>query len=222
MKAFLFLTIIFILTVFMTCNQTSQRKLDKKIQFETTDQNVTHGIPINQMQLNKKTDGNVLMIKDTNQYSKSFVNNLIELSKSYPSLILISDTLFYIDNNKMEFAEPLPTDLPLNKVVEFKADKEIGNYLIKLKRRNYTDINYELIINDSITKSGIGKLHGSFFFGVESEEDEKLGTGILLRNYLDSLNQFAQLKVEIGSGKRVVLYMTVKNYCLDRIVFRER
>jgi len=111
--------------------------------------------------------------------------------------------------------------LPLNRIVVYKSQDGKDEYTLRLTRISYTSIKYELWINDSIIKTGSGSLHGSFFFAAEQEADNKENNVVSCNQYIDSINHFMSIKVEIGTGERVVLYLSNDEYHFDGMIFRK-
>jgi len=132
----------------------------------------------------------------------------------YDSLKIIDDTLYtstvHSNGRKLIhslFRDPLPAELPLNKVVPFKAEQEGKKYVLNLKRVNYTDIEFEFKMNGQTIKTGRAILPGYYILGAECGPDEN-GVGYcsnqyFYKEYFNNTVCQVRLTVEIKSGKRV-------------------
>ena len=168
----------------------------------------------NQRQINEWIKGKKLYIRDSSLYSPSFINDLRQLYSQYDSLKVIDDTLYissvHSNGRKLIHAldsYPLPAELPLDKVVHYKAEQEGKKYILNLKRINYTDIEFEFKMNGQTIKSGRTILPGYYILGAECGPDEN-GVGYCSNQYF-SKEHFnkpdctVRLTVEIKSRKRV-------------------
>ena len=174
----------------------------------------------NQRQINEWIKGKKLYIKDSSLYSPSFINDLRLMYAEYDSLKIIDDTLYTyaVQSNGRKpihslFRNPLPAELPLNKVVPFKVEQEGKKYVLNLKRVNYTDVEFEFKMNGQAIKIGRAILSGYYILGAECGPDEN-GVGYCSNQYFskDHFNKSdctVRLTVEIKSGKRV----SFENYC---------
>lgn len=158
--------------------------------------------------------GRKLYIKDSTRYASSFINDLREICPSTDSIIVLDDRLYVYEKNYDEnriihskYAFPLPAELPLNKAATYKADQEGSKYELKLIRTNYTDIQYELKINDQVKKSGQVMLLGNYFFGAECGPDHKgaeyCSNQYFSQGFYDKSDCYIRLTIEIKSGERV-------------------
>jgi hypothetical protein len=153
--------------------------------------------------------GKVFIVKDSTKYSQTFIKELKKLNPSFESITLADEKIFissssftgtkYINNLDTVL---IPIELPLNKVVIYKAEKDGKNYILSLRRINYTNIEYELRINASIIKSGQVILNTGYILGMETEEDEN-GSAYGVIQYLEENDCWTSLGIEINSGKRV-------------------
>jgi len=132
----------------------------------------------------------------------------------FDSLKVIDDTLYissvHSNGRKLIHAldsYPLPAELPLNKVVHYKAEQEGKKYVLNLKRVNYTDIEFEFIMNGQTIKTGRAILPGYYILGAECGPDENgvwyCSNQYFYREYFNITVSQVRLTVEIKSGKRV-------------------
>ena len=159
--------------------------------------------------------GKRLIIKDTTQYSASFIKGLKEQYKGYEELRLKDDSLIIIyqmNNSRRDTIVlnkfTIPTNLELNKEVVFSKREKDKSFTMVLKRTNYTNMEYQLKKEGKTIKSGIAQLGDSFYFGAEIDIDEK-GTEIHSRQYIDIDNTI--IKIEIEQGKIASI-----TYCVDQ------
>ena len=174
----------------------------------------------NQRQINEWIKGKKLYIRDSSLYSPSFINDLRQLYSQYDSLKIIDDTLYTstVQSNGRKlihdlFRYPLPTELPLNKIIPFKAEKEGEKYVLNLKRVNYTDIEFEFIMNGQTLKTGRAILSGYYILGAECGPDENgveyCSNQYFSKEYFNKSDCQVRLTVQIKSGKRV----SFEDYC---------
>jgi len=108
-------------------------------------------------------------IKDTSQYSQTSLNDLYNICKIDQQLIyvsIINDKLTCIRKKKASdgatyfdaTVETIPTALPLSKTVYYNAIDKGKSYRLGLTRNNYTDIEYDLKVNDSTKFKGIAAI----------------------------------------------------------------
>lgn len=165
-------------------------------------------------QLDTLIFGKRLVIKDTTQYSASFVNDLKQ-SKGYETLKVIDDSLFYTyrPNTKPETLVTdkyaIPTNLEQNKEAVFLTKLRGNTFTLILKRTNYTNIKYQLKQDEKTIKSGVAMLQDSFYFGAENTIDEK-GERIFLNQYIDKKGSETYIKIEIEHAERASVA-----YCVD-------
>lgn len=150
--------------------------------------------------------GKWLVVGDTTQYGASFLHELREVSSEYDTLKVAGDSLFiwykplHKPDTTVRYSYWIPTKLELNREIAFSTTQEGQNYLLTLKRTNYTDLSYQLSHEGQSVKAGIASLQGSFFFGAETDENEK-GEMIFLNQYIDQSNGGTIIKVEIEEAK---------------------
>jgi len=161
-----------------------------------------------QMQINQIVKGKVFMVKDTSKYSPKFLNDLRDLYPEYDTLILKDDKIITMSRpfNGMKYVPMqhttiIPSGLPLNIFVKYKAEIENKKYDLALKRINYTNIEYDLKINDSSIRTGQVILPGGFILGAETDEDAN-GYAYGVIQYLDDTDCWTSLRIEIDSGVR--------------------
>lgn len=212
MKKIISLMVFFLGTLVANSQTSSIVKTFEKDTFKTAD--LRNEALKNKRQINQMITGKLFYVKDSALYSSSFIQDLRRICPSMDSLKLLDDTLYVADKytiGKKPFssftAEPLPTELPINKVVIYKAEKEQRKYLLKLKRVSYTGIEFELFLDDQSIRKGLAIMSGDFFLGSECGPDENgkeyCATQYLTKEKSAISDCYVRLTVEEKSGKRV-------------------
>lgn len=191
----------------------SNNKNDLKKIVETVDsikitQDRKEDFSIKEMQIVQIGMGKVLIVKDSSKYSQKFLDELRDLSPEYDTLILKDDNIILLsrlfngkDNISRLDTIKIPQNLPLNIHVIYQAERENKKYSLILKRVNYTNVEYELEINDLAIRMGQVILSGGFILGAETYEDEN-GFTYGVTAYFDNSDCLASLTIEIDSAKR--------------------
>lgn len=169
--------------------------------------------------LDTTISGKRLIVKDTTQYSPSFIKGLKDgLKDGYvgdESIRVSDDSLIirYRMNNSRRDTMVLnkftiPTNLELNKEIVFTTKNKDKSFTLILKRTNYTNIEYKLKKETETIKSGIAILGSTFYFGAEMDDDQN-GKTIAREQYTDS--DWTELKVEIYHANNASI-----TYCIDQ------
>ena len=202
--------IFFLMLITLAC---SNNKNDLKKIVETVDsikitQDRKEDFSIKEMQIVQIGMGKVLIVKDSSKYSQKFLDELRDLSPEYDTLILKDDNIILLsrlfngkDNISRLDTIKIPQNLPLNIHVIYQAERENKKYSLILKRVNYTNVEYELEINDLAIRMGQVILSGGFILGAETYEDEN-GFTYGVTAYFDNSDCLASLTIEIDSAKR--------------------
>jgi len=149
--------------------------------------------------------GKRLLVQDTLNYSSEFISELKTLDTEYDSVKLIGE---YLIINKYDTIK-IPTELPINETIIYHANTGDTTYLLGIKRKDFTNIDYYFKVNDKLIKSGQAILPASFILGSEfSELDDD--TVIPLTQYFDKKDIWTCIKIEIGNANRVEFYMESK------------
>jgi hypothetical protein len=150
--------------------------------------------------------GKRFYVQDSSLYSPDFIVELRALDSQYDSVRLIGK---YLIINKSD-TSIIPTELPINVVVNYQAIKGDTTYRLRLKRINYTNIDYEFSVNDKLIKTGQIILPAGFIFGSEFTETDN-EDAIPLTQYFDKKGIWTCIKIEIGNAKRIDFYMQSDN-----------
>jgi hypothetical protein len=172
------------MVLFIACN-TDKPKDESKLKDSLTTQ--------------KNLEGkNNIYFQDKSLYSKEFVSELIE--KGYTSPIKVIKDHLIVEGNKVYF----PTELNLNKEYTFLATDSNQNLILKVKRINYTTLNFNFTStkNDSLVfrKTGFADLGAYFFLAAEVSEDEETGDSYGANQYNGEVDG-CELHIGIGIGK---------------------
>jgi hypothetical protein len=161
-----------------------------------------------QMQINQIVKGKVFMVKDPSKYAPKFLTDLLDLYPEYDTLILKEDKIIIMSRsfNGVKYVTQqdttiIPSGLPLNIFVKYKAEIENKKYELSLKRINYTNIEYDLKINDASIRTGQAILPGGFILGEETDEDEN-GSAYSVIQYLDDSDCWTSIRIEKDSRVR--------------------
>jgi len=170
-------------------------------------------------QLDTIISGNKLFIKDITQYDPSFIHGLVDMAKIQTSFTLVDDSLQVssiantnpdsIVNKPFSTMNLIPTNLEQNKEIRFSTKLQEKAYSLLLNRTNYTNIDYQLILDGKTIKSGTAILQDSFFFGAETQDDED-GKPMYINQYIDKTEFASYLKIEISLAERATF-----TYCTD-------
>ena len=173
--------------------------------------------------LDTTISGKRLIVKDTTQYSPSFIKGLKEGLKEgfkdgsvgYETISVSNDSLidkYRFKNSSRDtvfiYKYTIPTNLELNKEIVFTTKNKDKSFTLILKRTNYTNIEYQLKKERETIKSGIAILGSSFYFGAEMDHDQN-GKETASRQYLDS--DWTIIKVEIYQARIASIC-----YCVDQ------
>jgi hypothetical protein len=151
-------------------------------------------VDINEVPSKKKETE--LVIKSKSDYSEKFIQGLKELG--YKKLEL-KDSLLIIDSKD---------------TVTFSQTPKIGEYrvytgrqdnlaiAVTVKRINYTTVDYKIEMVEfgktSHNQTGQADIISSFFFGAESNEDERTGEGYFVTEYTDNGENNCYTHIRLG------------------------
>jgi len=111
-----------------------------------------------------------LIIKDSSKYSKEFLEYL--KSEKFGSRIELFDNDIVIDGDTSIFSD----NLKLSRTYNFYADDNDKTFILKVKKRNLTTIDFEFNSIESgqaqYSKKGEANMLSAFFLGSETNEDE--------------------------------------------------
>jgi len=174
---------------------------------------------INDKQILQNINGHKLFVKDSSQYSAPFIKELRWISPGYDSIILINDSMFVSNYNRTN-AYQLTKELPLNKTVLYKSNDE--KYFLKLKKANFTEIDFEFLIDHKLISAGETHLQGTFFFGAGECFNEVTGERYYTHEYLsknytekpdvkEKSDPTYDITLQVGSGERVVFFQQLNH-----------
>jgi hypothetical protein len=165
--------------------------------------------PKNSMEINQIVKGKVFIVKDSSKYSSEFLNELRELSSIYDTLKLIEDNVI-IKSLSGDGVTLIPSLIPLNVYVNYKAIKNDKKYILTLRRINFTNIEYALKISENTIVSGQVSLPGGFILGDETITDEN-GEVIGAIEYRANNECRTILRIDSDSGTKVSFEVLSEN-----------
>jgi hypothetical protein len=165
--------------------------------------------PKNSMEINQIVKGKVFIVKDSSKYSSEFLNELRELSSIYDTLKLIEDNVI-IKSLSGDGVTLIPSLIPLNVYVNYKAIKNHKKYILTLRRINFTNIEYALKISENTIVSGQVSLPGGFILGDETITDEN-GEVIGAIEYRANNECRTILRIDSDSGTKVSFEVLSEN-----------
>lgn len=118
------------------------------------------------------------LIKDSTNYSPNFLKEFRKYFGCFDSATLSGDSI--IVNGERKTYIKIPTDLPLDSVVLYKAKKNGKNYSLTIKRINYSTIEY--VFNG---QKGVADLQPNFYLGAEGVFEAKNGKTYGMVKYND-------------------------------------
>jgi hypothetical protein len=204
---------LFFLTIFVSCSnetitnkeQITQQKAETKSDSSTQKEK--------DVEITKSTS-TIFFIKDSSNYSPNFLKEFKGRHGFYKSVSLIDDTI--IINNDRKGCIIIPVDLPLNSVVSYKAKKDGKNYSLKVKRINYSTIEYALN-----GQKGVADLQPVFYMGAEGTFEDKNGTTYGMNKYIDySEKECKYILIGVGNiEKSTLTYCAKEGQLLTTIDF---
>lgn len=157
----------------------------------------------------------VFIVKDSSRYSSEYISDLRTLSSDFDTLLLLDDTIIIYSRpfNGHSYVESVDTTyipkIPLlNKQLIYKREVENKKYELSMRRINYSNIEYDLKINDSINKSGQLVLTAGSILGDEYEEDEE-GLMRTVIKYIDQSKCWTLVRIDEDSQE----YVSVQVIC---------
>ncbi|MCK3684305.1 hypothetical protein [Maribellus sp. YY47] len=150
--------------------------------------------------------GKRFFVQDSSVYAPEFISGLRKLDSEYDSVRLIGN---YLIINTADTSW-IPTALPLDELVNYRATRGDTVYSLGVKRISYTTIDYEFKVNDIRIKTGQVTLPAQFIFGLEFTE---IGANeaIPMVQYFDQNGIWTCIKIESGTARRIDFQMQSEN-----------
>jgi hypothetical protein len=106
----------------------------------------------------------LFIIPDSNQYSANFMRELRTKFGKFETVTLVKNKI--IINKDKKNAVLIPTDLPLNSVVNYSGDSIFQVPVsISIKRINFSTIQYEYREKEKTVQTGFAHIQPSIYFG---------------------------------------------------------
>jgi hypothetical protein len=140
-----------------------------------------------------------LWIKDSTEYSKSFLK---ELAAFAPANTRLLDSLMVLGGSDTVH---FPADPPLRKVLSFSATFHDVDLFLVLVRMNQTSIDFKLELSNAfgehIEQKGIAELSPAFYLGAEVDENSFSGNSYFSTEYTFQQDScFTVLRIGIKDG----------------------
>lgn len=150
----------------------------------------------------KQSQSTQFYIKDEKQYSETFLAEFKAKHSIYETVALIGDTI--IINNDRENIILIPTDLPLDKLVNYEESADGIKYTLEVKRINFSTLEYNYFetVNGKKKneKQGQADLEPVFYFGAEGTFEDENENVYGMNEYISSSENDCQNLIYIGVG----------------------
>lgn len=190
------LTILIGLT-FVACNNsaTDNKNISTSSDTITTVSSSTNNSTVDLQEQSDKKETEIV-VKNKADYSEKFIQGLKELG--YKKFELI-DSLLIIDNKDTVTFSQTPK-IGEQRVYTGKQDNLA--IAVTIKRINYTTVDYKIEMVEfgktSHNQTGQSDIISSFFFGAESDEDERTGEGYFVTEYIDNRENNCYTHIRLG------------------------
>ena len=199
-------------SAFVSCQTNKTEKIEgTKIEKADTTQQVTE-----QADSTNNIKGNSIFIKDSSDYSISFLNAVTE--SGIQNIALVGN-LFILEQTDTVMFPQIPK---IGEKTTLTAKKDQVAIALKIERINQTTIDYEIEMvefgNASYNYRGQADLSPHFYFGAETDESSLSGTSYLsteFSDHQDSCYTYIRLGVETESGP--YLLGKIKKNCNGKI-----
>lgn len=142
-----------------------------------------------------------IIIKNKNDYSNKFIKGLDLLDFRKIELI---DSLLILDGIDTVF---FPTKSKFGKQAVYTGIQDNLAIAITVKWVNYTTIEYRIEMTEfgktSHNQNGKAELGPSFFFGAESNDDERTGESFFVTEFTDHLENSCNTRIRLGDDGRL-------------------
>jgi hypothetical protein len=149
-------------------------------------------------------------VKDSSKYSTYFLKKLAADSVQH---YILEDSLFIVGSDTSYF----PTDIPTGRFLQLVGCRDNNCYSLRLKRINYTTVEYELAITrnwkQTTTEKGDITLGAGFYLASEIDEDHN-GNAYSSTAYYGR-GKKCSLTVRIGKAQGALL-VRLSRSCADK------
>lgn len=193
--------IIIIGLTFVACNNSASDNKSILISSDTIKSASVDSLNVDENEVTSNKKETEIIIKNKSDYSEKFIQGLKELGYRK---IELKDSLLIIDSKDTAVFSKTP------KIGEYRVYTGIQDNLaiaVSVKRINYTTVNYKIEMVEfgktSHNQSGQADLISSFFFGAESNEDERTGEGYFVTEYTDNRENNCYTHIRLGDEKEL-------------------
>ena len=190
------LTILIGLT-FVACNNsaTDNKNISTSSDTITTVSSSTNNSTVDIQEQSDKKETEIV-VKNKADYSEKFIQGLKELG--YKKFELI-DSLLIIDNKDTVTFSQTPK---IGEQRVYTGRQDNLAIAVTIKRINYTTVDYKIEMVEfgktSHNQTGQSDIISSFFFGAESNEDERTGEGYFVTEYIDNRENNCYTHIRLG------------------------
>jgi hypothetical protein len=201
MKNQFLLSLIFLL--FLSCNQISKTKNQNRINYDNSNlfevQNNLHDSTLYKMAASKKDSSFIIVIRDSSDYSLSFLKSLNKPGNNYWKYELDSNLLIINERDSAKF----PNAPPLGHIIHLANKSEDLEINLTVKRINQSTIEYVIESRSDnknhVVKKGIADLYPVFYLGTEEDKDDLSGNYYSSIEYWD-INDSLMTAIRIGEN----------------------
>lgn len=147
-------------------------------------------------------------VKKITEYDFAFIRYWEYLD---PLSVIISKDSIVVNNNK-EYPVMIPTGLPLNQDVIYETKRDKINYTLKVKRVNYTNVEFEIIGKRKkkivLERKGTAVLVPSFHLGAAGVYEKSEEEVYRMDKYMISSKEYTEQSLLIPDGTIEVIDYT--------------
>jgi hypothetical protein len=193
------------------CSTTLKANQDSSISSKKENPSIAKQVPSDK----KETE---IVVKNRADYSERFVEGLYHLGFKK---IELKDSLLIINEQDTTYFPETPQ---IGKDIVLTAKKGDLAIAVKVKRINYTSVNYTIEMVEygkaNHKQSGSADIISSFFFGAESDESDLTGMGYFVTEFSEFKNEDCYTSIRLGYEEESGPYLLgklIKN-CNEKIM----
>jgi len=216
---------LFIGLTFVACNTSVSDNKSFSTSSDTIKSASVDSINVDRNEVSSNKKETELVIKSKSDYSEKFIEGLKELG--YKKLEL-KDSLLIIDNKDTATFSKTPK---IGEHIVYTGRQDNLAIAVTVKRLNYTTIDYKIeMVEFGKTihnQTGQADIISSFFFGAESNEDERTGEGYFVTEYTDNREKNCFTHIRLGDENELAKIIkncngTIKDITLENFTTLHR